>query len=159
MRRGHRIKKTQWWDQRAHGEAWRAASEARERALSCEFARLRCSSAPPTSLAAVKAGRCARAGIDVHPFKDWLPDDAFPTIYRNANLNCSDKIQGPDREAFKRLTEAVKSATPQEMRQQFCSELMSVAHATAGEMWLEFKAAMSGDLKQGGANPEARRPA
>ena len=50
---------------------------------------------------------------DVHPFKDWLPDDAFPTIYRNNNLNCSDKVQGPDRDAFKRVAEQAKAATPQ----------------------------------------------
>ena len=90
---------------------------------------------------------------DVEPFCHWLPDDAFPTIYRN-NLGCSEKVVGPDRIAFQRLTEAAKTATPQELRQQFGTETMNVEPDTAGEMWLEFKAAMSGDLKQGGANPE-----
>ena len=90
---------------------------------------------------------------DVEPFCHWLPDDAFPTIYRN-NLGCSEKVVGPDRIAFQRLTEAAKTATPQELRQQFGTETMNVEPSTAGEMWLEFKVAMSGDLKQGGANPE-----
>jgi len=91
---------------------------------------------------------------DVEPFCHWLPDDAFPTIYRNNNLACSEKVVGADRIAFQRLTEAAKTATPQELRQQFATETMNVEPHTAGEMWLEFKAAMSGDLKQGGANPE-----
>ena len=34
------------------------------------------------------------------------------------------------------------------------AELMNVSKATAGEMWLEFKVAMSGDMKQEGGSPE-----
>ena len=54
---------------------------------------------------------------DVEPFCHWLPDDAFPEIYRN-NLGCSEKVQGADRIAFQRLTEAAKAATPQEPRKE-----------------------------------------
>ena len=44
-------------------------------------------------------------------------------------------------------------APAQELRQQFGTECCNVEPETAGEMWLEFKAAMSGDLKQGGGTP------
>ena len=68
---------------------------------------------------------------DVEPFCHWLPDDAFPTIYRNNNLACSEKVVGADRIAFQRLTEAAKTATPQELRQQFATETMNVEPHTA----------------------------
>ena len=87
---------------------------------------------------------------DVEPFKDWLPEDALPAALRT-KVNCSDNVQGADREAFKRLADQAKTATPQELRQLFCTEIMSCGMVAAGEMWLEFKEAMSGDMKQRGA--------
>lgn len=87
---------------------------------------------------------------DVEPFKDWLPEDALPAALRT-KVNCSDNVRGAEREAFKRLTEQAKTATPQELRQLYCSEIMSCGMVAAGEMWLEFKEAMSGDMKQRGA--------
>ena len=86
---------------------------------------------------------------DVEPFKYWLPEDALPARYRT-KVNCSDKVVGVEREAFKRLTQLSKTATPEELRQAFAAEIMSCGAATNGEMWLEFKEAMAGDLQQRG---------
>ena len=86
---------------------------------------------------------------DVEPFKYWLPEDALPARYRT-KVNCSDKVVGVEREAFKRLTQLSKTATPAELRQAFAAEIMSCGAATNGEMWLEFKEAMAGDLQQRG---------
>ena len=86
---------------------------------------------------------------DVEPFKYWLPEDALPARYRTT-VNCSDKVVGVEREAFKRLTQLSKTATPEELRQAFAAEIMSCGAATNGEMWLEFKEAMAGDLQQRG---------
>ena len=86
---------------------------------------------------------------DVEPFKYWLPEDALPARYRT-KVNCSDKVVGVEREAFKRLTQLSKTATPEELRQAFAAEIMSCGAATNCEMWLEFKEAMAGDLQQRG---------
>ena len=86
---------------------------------------------------------------DVEPFKDWLPEDALPAALRT-KVNCSANVQGAEREAFKRLTVQAKTATPQELRQLYCTEIMSCSMVAAGEMWLEFKEAMAGDLQQRG---------
>jgi hypothetical protein len=60
---------------------------------------------------------------DVEPFKFWLPEEALPAAYRTP-VNCSDKVTGTDREAFKRLTEAAKTATP-EARPSSCTNPLS----------------------------------
>ena len=86
---------------------------------------------------------------DVEPFKFWLPEDALPAAHRT-QLNCTDSVVGIEREAFKRLTQLAKAATPEELRQAFAAEIMSCGAATNGEMWLEFKEAMAGDLQQRG---------
>jgi len=86
---------------------------------------------------------------EVEPFKFWLPEDALPAAHRT-QLNCTDSVVGIEREAFKRLTQLSKAATPEELRQAFAAEIMSCGAATNGEMWLEFKEAMAGDLQQRG---------
>ena len=86
---------------------------------------------------------------EVEPFKFWLPEDALPAAHRT-QLNCTDSVVGIEREAFKRLTQLSKAATPEELRQAFAAEIMNCGAATNGEMWLEFKEAMAGDLQQRG---------